>query len=85
MPQLDDKRPRELEIDTARGRRWRGLAGYVLGIIAVIAVFSLLFARLTGSLRVAVAVIAFMLLYMLFMAKITGKHLRDEDRFNPRR
>ena len=64
--------PIELEIDTARARRWRGTAAYLLLFAAVAGLLVYGFVQFTASFAVAIFLVAFMLGYMLLMAKIAN-------------
>ena len=60
----------ELEIDTARGRRWRGVAAYLLLFAAVAGLLVFAFVQFTASLAIAIFLVAFMLGHMLLMARL---------------
>jgi hypothetical protein len=61
------------EIDTSRKKRWMGQLFFVLFFAAAAVVLVALFARFTGSMRYALALVAFMLTYMLIMGYLAGK------------
>ena len=67
-----------LEIDTARGKRWRGLVGYVLLFAGVGALLIYLFIRFTGSMRLAVVLVGFMMTYMITAGWLASR--RPDDR-----
>lgn len=71
-----------LEIDTGRWRRWIGWVAYVLAFFAVALVFTLIFVRVSGSWRIAIGVVSFMILYMVVMGYVTSRGLRG-DRDGP--
>jgi hypothetical protein len=74
MSESHDDKDRYFEIDTGARRRWAGLAGYVV-IFATVAVATVLvFLRFTGSLLLAIGLVAFMIAYMVGMAVIASKH-----------
>jgi hypothetical protein len=62
------------EIDTSRRRRWVGQLFFLLFFAAAAVVLVALFARFTGNIRYALALVAFMLTYMLVMGYLAGKH-----------
>lgn len=71
-----------LEIELGRGKRWWGMIGYVLFVLVVAGAFTAVFVRFTGSIAVAVGVVAFMLVYMVVMGALASRNLRrtrDED------
>ena len=68
---------RQLEIDTASRRRWTGLIGYTFFFLVVAGALVTMFFRFTGSLRMAVVVVAFMISYMLLMGWLAA---RDPER-----
>lgn len=63
--------PEEMVIELGRGKRivgfvvWLGMVGVVAGVLVF------LFVQFTASLRMALALVAFMLAYMAFMAWVT--------------
>jgi hypothetical protein len=63
-----------IEIDTSRRRRWVGQLFYVLLFSLAAIVLVALFDRFTGSVRYALALVAFMLTYMLVMGYLAGKN-----------
>lgn len=71
--------PDYLEIDTGSGRRWWGKIAYVLFFITVAGLLLALFIRFTNSIGWAVALVAFMLGYMLIMGRLAGKNLERHD------
>lgn len=78
MPDPDDK-PRYLDIaPLGEGRRLRGLIGYVLLVLAVASLLVYLFVRFTGSTRLAIVLVGFMLTYMLVMGWIASR--KEDDR-----
>ena len=62
-----------LEIESARGRRWVGLAGYALVYLAVAGVLVFLLTRLSTSWALAVGLVAFMIGYMSLMGYLAGR------------
>ena len=68
-----------LEIDTARGKRWRGLVGYVLLFLGVGALLVYLFLRFTGSMRLAVVLVGFMMTYMIIAGWLASRQPDDRD------
>lgn len=69
-----------LEIDTGYWRRYLGWLAYGLFFLAVAAVLAVIFVRVSGSWRIAICVVGFMIGYMLLMGYVTGKGMRgDED------
>lgn len=73
---------REIEIDFGRGRRWAMRIGWLLVFVVVGSVLVYLFASLTHSLRLALAVVSFMIAYMLLMGWVaSGKLDRRPDPF----
>ena len=69
----DDNIPVELEIDTARKRRWVGLAVYALIYLAVAGVLVVLFIRLNTTFALALGLVAFMVGYMTLMGYLAGR------------
>ena len=69
--------PREMEIDTARGRRWRGIIGFALVFLGVAGVLVLAFVYFTASVAMSVTIVMFMLAYMGAMAWLTSRNLGD--------
>jgi hypothetical protein len=73
---------REIELDLGRGRRWAMRIGWMLLFALVGSVLVYLFARLTNSLRLAMAVVIFMAAYMVLMGWMaSGKLDRRRDPF----
>jgi hypothetical protein len=73
------KPPRFLDIDLSAGKRWRGLIGYALLVAAVAGLLIYLFVQFTGSLVLAIVLVAFMMGYMgimgwLAVRKADGKN-----------
>ena len=66
-PAADKPKLEELQIDTGRGRRWLGLAGYVLFFALVAGVLIYLFFQFTDSLKLAFLLVIFMVTYMAVM------------------
>jgi hypothetical protein len=62
-----------IEIDTSRRKRWMGQLFFVLFFAVAAVILVALFARFTGSMRYALALVAFMLTYMLIMGYLAGK------------
>ncbi len=58
---------KHLEIDTGLGRRVMAWIGYVLLVLLVAAAFVALFVQFTGSMRLAIALVAIMMTYMTIM------------------
>lgn len=71
-----DDRPVGMEIPVGRGKRV--LNGFLFAalVIGVAAVLVVLFVRFTASLRIAMALVAFMLAYMVVMSYVV---LRRDD------
>ena len=67
-----------LEIDTARSKRWRGLAIWVFLVIFVGTLLGTLFMRFTGSMRLAIVLVAFMMAYMGVMGWLASRKERAE-------
>lgn len=69
-----DHLPRELEIpDAGRGRWLRGLIWYFILIVTVASLLAYLFVRFTGSMRLAIVLVAFMLTYMGVMGWLASR------------
>jgi len=66
-----------MEIDTARGRRWRGIIGFALVFLGVAGVLVLAFVYFTASVAMSVTIVMFMLAYMGAMAWLTSRNLGD--------
>ena len=73
----DARNDRALEIAApgARERRWVGVASYVVLLLCVAGVTVALLRRFTGSLWLAIGLVAFMLGYMLVMSWLTSRNL----------
>lgn len=52
-----------------------GWLGYLLFFGVVAGAFTLIFVRVSGSWRIAIGVVTFMIAYMVLMGRITGKGL----------
>lgn len=63
-----------IEIDTSRKKRWVGQLFFVLFFALAAVVLVALFDRFTGSIGYALALVAFMLTYMLIMGYLAGKN-----------
>ncbi len=74
-----DFSPIELEIDTSRKRRWMNTVLYVLAFVAVAALLVWFFVMLNTTLALAIAVVTFMVGYMVIMGYVAGKG-HDERR-----
>lgn len=73
---------REIELDFGRGRRWAMRIGWLVLFALVGSVLVYLFAKLTNSLRLALAVVTFMVGYMVLMGWLaSGKLERRRDPF----
>jgi hypothetical protein len=59
--------PEYLEIDTAQKKRWRGRVGYALLVLGVASLLVYLFMKFTGSIRLAIILVVFMMTYMAVM------------------
>ena len=80
MDHTNGQTQRELEIGgSGRGKRIRGLIGYLLLIAAVAGLLVFLFVRFTGSMRLAVVLVAFMMAYMLVMGYLASRRPGDRD------
>jgi hypothetical protein len=71
--------PTELEIDTGRGRRWVGRTAYVLLLLGLAALLVWFFVMLNTTLALAIAVVTFMIGYMITMGYFAGR-THDERR-----
>ncbi len=69
--------PRELEIDTGERRRWAGWVTYLFFFLLVATALVALFVRFTGSVRLALILVSFMIAYMLIMGWLAA---RDPER-----
>lgn len=69
----------ELEIDTSRKRRWMNWVLYVLAFLALSALLVWFFVMLNTTLALAIAVVTFMVVYMVVMGYVAGKG-QDERR-----
>lgn len=80
----DDSRPpvqqEYLEINTGRWRRVKGWFVYILLVLIIAALLVFIFTQVSGSWRIAVGVVIFMLAYMLVMARVTNKAMADHDK-----
>ncbi len=67
---VDDERDekREMEIESERASRWGGWFAWAAMVLAVAGLIAWMLGRFTGSVLLAVGLVAFMLLYMLGMA-----------------
>jgi hypothetical protein len=63
-----------IEIDTSRRKRWLGQLYFVVFFALAAAALVALFKRFTGSITYALALVAFMLTYMLIMGYLAGKN-----------
>lgn len=79
-PDNGDGRSDYLEIPLGRQKRWIGLISYCLIFLAVSGLLVLLFVRFTGSLKLAIALVAFLVSYMLLMGWWTSRNLEQGDR-----
>jgi hypothetical protein len=59
---------REIEIAGERASRWSGWIGWAAMVLAVAGLIAWLLGRFTGSVLLAMGLVAFMLIYMLAMA-----------------
>jgi hypothetical protein len=62
-----------LEIDTGQSKRWRGLVGWVLLVVLVASLLVALFIQFTGSMRLAIVLVAFMMTYMGVMGWLASR------------
>ncbi|HEV7301006.1 MAG TPA: hypothetical protein VGN72_16685 [Tepidisphaeraceae bacterium] len=67
-----------LEIDTAQSKRWRGLAIWVILVVFVGTLLGTLFMRFTGSMRLAILLVAFMMTYMGVMGWLASRKGRAD-------
>ena len=73
-PSLDHGTRGYMEIGgPGRSQRWIGLLTYVLLLAGVCAILVLLFVRFTGSMRLAIGLVLFMVSYMLLMGWWAGR------------
>jgi len=73
------RHPEFLEIDTARKRRWLGVAGYGLFFLAIAVVLLIVFVKFSGSLAMGLFLVLFMIAYMTIMGHVAeGKLDRRE-------
>ncbi len=89
MDELDYQNPRtpdgkpipvtELEIDISRRRRWIGWTLYVLAFLGLAALLVWFFVMLNTTLALAIAVVTFMVLYMIIMGYFASR-THDEGR-----
>jgi hypothetical protein len=75
----DEKPPRYLDIDLSSGKRWRGWIGYLLLVAAVAWALIYLFVKFTGSLLLAIVLVAFMMTYMGIMGWLAVRKGNDRD------
>ncbi len=68
-----------LEIDTSRKRRWIGWSLYVLIFLGLASLLVWFFVMLNTTLALAIAVVTFMVGYMVLMGYFAGK-THDEGR-----
>jgi hypothetical protein len=61
-----------LEIDTGQAKRWKGWLGWGLIVLLVASLLVVLFVRFTGSMRLAVVLVGFMMAYMGVMGWIAS-------------
>jgi hypothetical protein len=71
--------PKEMEIDTGLGKRVFGWIAYIVLVLLVAGVFVALFIHFTGSLRLAVALVGFMLTYMAIMGVWASRNYDRRD------
>jgi hypothetical protein len=69
----------EIAADGDRERRWAGVATYVVLLACVAGVTAALLRRLTGSLWLAIVLVAFMMGYMLVVGWLTSRNLRGRS------
>ncbi len=80
MEHSNGQHPRELEIGgSGQGKRLRGLIGYLILVLAVASLLVYLFVRFTGSMRLAVVLVAFMMTYMIVMGWLASRRPDDRD------
>lgn len=87
MDDLDDQKPKtpeplpviELEIDTGRKRRWIGWMLYLLAFAGLAALLVWFFVMLNTTLALAIAVVTFMVGYMVTMGYFASR-THDEGR-----
>ena len=63
-----------------REKRWVGVITYAVFFAIVAGVIVVLMRRFTGSLWLAIALVTFMVAYMLLMGWLTSRHLSGSDR-----
>jgi uncharacterized membrane protein YhhN len=70
----DAEKPEILEIDTGKGRRVAGWLSYVLLFMGVGAILVYVFMQFTGSVKLAVGVVTFMIGYMVIMGWVATRN-----------
>jgi hypothetical protein len=79
-PGNNGHRRQELEIPAVGQGRWlRGLIWYLILVAGVASLLVYLFVRFTGSLRLAVLLVAFMLGYMGVMGWLASRRADERD------
>jgi hypothetical protein len=79
LPPADHHVSMELEIDTAKTRRLRGVAGYILFYASVCIALVYVFVQFTASLRLAMALVGIMVAYMTLMGWLAGRTAERRD------
>ena len=80
MEPTNGQHHRELEIgDSGRSKRIRGLIGYLLLFVAVAGLLVYLFIQFTGSMKLAVVLVAFMLTYMIVMGWLASRRADERE------
>jgi hypothetical protein len=74
----------EIEIDTSLGRRVMGWIGYLLLFLVVSSALVFLFVQFTASLRIAMALVLFMVGYMVVMGMAAAGKFERRFREHPR-
>jgi hypothetical protein len=67
--------PMELEIDTAKKRRWTGWIAYILLYLAVAALLIIILVKLWTPVALAVGLVAFIVGYMAFMGYLASRNI----------
>jgi hypothetical protein len=78
-PDQAPDRPKYLNIELGRGKRWAGVIGFVLLFVAVSIVLVWMFAWFTSSVALAVGVVMFLVGYMLLMGWWASRNLEGRD------
>jgi hypothetical protein len=71
--------PLELEIDTAKKRRWTGWIAYILLYLVVAALLIVILVKLWTPVALAVGLVAFIVGYMTLMGYLASRNINRRE------